>query len=160
MVLTLLRLNPDNLLVEPILDCLIYSKSKPIIDDGGEWWFKRSIKSTLITLFVALLLVGCVGDRMIDYYENGQKKWERSYKDRQLIGPVTWWYESGQKKKELHHKYGGKMHGPATWWYENGQKMRGKNYKDGKLDGLWIEWNENGQKKEETNYKDGKQVFD
>ena len=46
----------------------------------------------------------------------GEKKWERSYKDRQLIGPVTWWYESGQKNKELHHKYGGKMHGPATWW--------------------------------------------
>ena len=113
----------------------------------------REMKATLIAQFVALLLVGCVGDRRIDYYENGQKKWDRSYKDRQLIGPVTWWYESGQIKKEFHHKYGGKMHGPATWWYENGQKMFNRNYNDGRILGLSKEWHENGQKKEEVFYE-------
>ncbi len=131
-----------------------------MIDDAGEWWFKEIMKATLIAQFVALLLVGCVGDRRIDYYENGQKKWDRSYKDRQLIGPVTWWYESGQIKKEFHHKYGGKMHGPATWWYENGQKMLEKNYKDGKLDGLLIMWYENGTEKDRKSYKDGEEVQD
>ena len=103
-----------------------------ILGSGG---FKESMKATLIALFVALLLVGCVGDRMIDYYENGQKKWERSYKDRQLIGPVT-------------------------WWYENGQKMLEKNYKDGKLYGLLIMWHENGTEKDRKSYKDGEEVQD
>ena len=131
-----------------------------MIDDSGEWWFSAELKAILLSLFVGLHMVGCVGDRRIEYYENGQKKWERSYKDRQLIGPVTWWHESGHKKKELHHKYGGKMHGPATWWYENGQKMLEKNYKDGKLDGLLIMWYENGTEKGRKSYKDGEEVQD
>lgn len=143
--------------------------SCPPISKGGESQtldprpkrcLDRGMKVFLFSFFVALLMVGCVRDRMIDYYENGQKKWERSYKGRQLIGPVTWWYESGQIKKELHHKYGGKMHGPATWWYENGQKMLEKNYKDGKLDGLFIAWNEKGKEIKRENYKEGELVRD
>ena len=118
------------------------------------------MNATLIALFVALLLVGCGRNRLVDYYENGQKKWERAYKDRQLIGPVTWWYESGQIKKEFHHKHGGKMHGPATWWHENGQKILEKNYKDGKLDGPFIVWNEKGKEIRRENYKDGEIVKD
>ena len=118
------------------------------------------MKARIISLFVAMLLVGCVRDRITDYYDNGQKKWERSYKDRQLIGPVTWWYESGQIKKEFHHKHGGKMHGPATWWHENGQKILEKNYKDGKLDGPFIVWNEKGKEIRRENYKDGEIVKD
>ena len=82
------------------------------LSQGSIW--DREMKAILIGLFFAMLLFGCGRNRLVDYYENGQKKWERSYKDRQLIGPVTWWYESGQIKKELHHKHGGKMHGLAT----------------------------------------------
>ena len=118
------------------------------------------MKARIISLFVAMLLVGCVRDRITDYYDNGQKKWERSYKDRQLIGPVTWWYESGQIKKEFHHKHGGKMHGTATWWHENGQKILEKNYKDGKLDGPFIVWNEKGKEIRRENYKNGEIVKD
>ena len=42
-------------------------------------------------------------------------------------------------------------------WHENGQKHTEANYKDGKLDGLWVVWHENGQKAVEANYKDGKE---
>ena len=93
------------------------------------------MKATLIALFVALLLFGCGRDRLVDYYDNGQKKWERFYKDTQLIGAVT-------------------------WWYENGKKMLEKNYKDGKLDGLLIMWDENGTEKSRKSYKDGELVDD
>ena len=120
----------------------------------------RGMKITLFAALVSLLVVGCVRDRWVDYYDNGQKKWERYYKDTQLIGAVTWWYENGQKKKVLNHKYGGKMHGPATWWNENGQKMLEKNYKDGKLDGLFIAWNEKGKEIKRKNYKEGELVRD
>ena len=30
-----------------------------ILDDGREWWFKKSMKATLFALFTALLMVGC-----------------------------------------------------------------------------------------------------
>ena len=42
-------------------------------------------------------MVGCVRDRITDYYDNGQKKYERTWKGQELDGPVTWWYENGQK---------------------------------------------------------------
>ena len=84
----------------------------------------------LFALFVSLLMVGCVRDRWIDYYDNGQKKWERYYKDTQLIGTVTWWYESGQKRQQLNYK-DGKQHGSSIWWNENGKEVYRKTYEDG-----------------------------
>jgi len=49
----------------------------------------------------------------------------------------------------------GKLDGLYTEWYENGQKVKEGNYKDGKDDGLYTEWYENGQKEFELTYKDG-----
>ena len=69
--------------------------------------------------------------KVFDYYENGQKKYENTYKD-------------------------GKEDGLWTKWYENGQKFREGTFKDGKQDGLWTDWYENGQKSYEVTYKDGK----
>lgn len=39
--------------------------------------------------------------------------------------------------------------------YSSGQLGSEANYKDGKLDGLWIQWWENGQLRTESNWKDG-----
>ena len=51
---------------------------------------------------------------------------------------------------------------PPPIWYKpsnyHGGKKYEANYKDGKLDGLWVVWHENGQKGIEKNYKDGKLV--
>ena len=38
--------------------------------------------------------------------------------------------------------------------------MRGKNYKDGKLDGLFIAWNKKGKEIKRENYKEGELVRD
>ena len=40
--------------------------------------------------------------------------------------------------------------------YKNGQKKLESNYKDGKMDGLWMGWHENGQKELEANFNEGK----
>ena len=88
------------------------------------------MKATLIALFVALLFLGCGRDRLVDYYDNGQKKWERHWKGQDLDGPVTWWYENGQKRQQLNYK-DGKQHGPSIWWNENGKELYRKTYKDG-----------------------------
>ena len=90
------------------------------------------LKKLLAAMFVDLLLGGCVRDRWVDYYDNGQKKWERYYKDTQLLGAATWWYENGQKKLEMNYK-DGKFDGPLTGWDENGTEKRRDTYKDGEL---------------------------
>ena len=51
----------------------------------------RVVKVILLSLFVVLLMGGCMRDRLVDYYDNGQKKWERHWKAQELDGPVTWW---------------------------------------------------------------------
>ncbi len=42
--------------------------------------------------------------------------------------------------------------------HSNGQKEKEGNFKDGKMDGLWVGWHKNGQKAGEGNFKDGKLV--
>jgi antitoxin component YwqK of YwqJK toxin-antitoxin module len=113
-----------------------------------------------------------------EWYEDGQKQGERTYKDGVLNGPYTMWYQSGQQKSEGAYKDGesdraytrwyengqkqeegtykdGVPHGPVTAWYEDGQKKAEGTYKDGKFDGPFTTWHENGQIKEESTYKDG-----
>ncbi|MEI6706009.1 MAG: MJ0042-type zinc finger domain-containing protein [Methylococcales bacterium] len=89
------------------------------------------------------------------WFENGQKELEGNYKDGKQDGLATGWHDNGQKQVEENHK-DGKQDGLATGWYDNGQKEWERNYKDGKQDGLTTWWSENGQKKSEENYKDGK----
>ena len=67
------------------------------------------------------------------YYSNGQKWYERTYKDGEKDGLWTRWWENGQKEIEW------------TW-------------KDGKKEGLFIKWYENGQKNSEYTFKDGKLI--
>ena len=88
----------------------------------------------------------------IQWYEDGQKKYERTYKDGEEDGLLTIWYEDGQKRSEVTYK-DGKIDGLLTCWYEDGQKRLEATYKDGKLNGKWISWYENGQKKQEATYK-------
>jgi antitoxin component YwqK of YwqJK toxin-antitoxin module len=114
-----------------------------------------------------------------DWYDNGQKKEETTFKDGIKHGLNNWWYENGQMKFEGRYK-DGKGDGLVTGWYENGHKKQEITYKDGEEDGLntyWyengmkkstykveerihvdFEWYENGQKKSEETWKDREQV--
>ena len=71
--------------------------------------------------------------KSINYYVNGKKQSEGSYKDGQNDGLTTIWYTNGQKQIERH-------------------------YKDGKEDGLVVAWHENGQKAMEGMVENGKEV--
>ena len=64
-------------------------------------------------------------------------------------------WENGQKRSEANWK-DGKMDGLWMSWHENGQKGAETNFKDGKPDGQTISWHDNGQKETEGNWKDGK----
>lgn len=89
------------------------------------------------------------------WYENGNKSAEYTYKDGQKEGLCTIWYENGNKKNEYTLK-DGKLEGKWTKWFENGYKYVEYTYKAGKKDGFWTSWYANGKKEEEGYYKDDK----
>jgi len=91
-------------------------------------------KLLLITLPL-LLIVGC-SKKSINY--------ETTLIERD--GLYTNWYENGQKRDELTYK-DGKFDGLYTNWYENGQKRFEGTYKDGELISEKY-WNEDGSVKE------------
>ena len=88
------------------------------------------------------------------WFENGQIRSEKHYKDGKLDGKWTLWYENGQIKAKEHYK-DGKKDDKETWWFENGQIKAEGNSKDGKPDGKFTYWDDNGQKHSERIFKDG-----
>ena len=133
------------------------------------------MKKLLAAMFVALLMVGCGGENEptlgeiwenrgflrsdglhTSYYENGQKKWDRNYKDGEPDGLSISWKENGQKSSEINFK-DGKWDGLATRWWLNGQKRMKKNFKNGLLV-TGIAWKPNGEKCPQTNVVDGNGV--
>jgi len=89
-----------------------------------------------------------------EWYENGQKKEETTYKDGEKDGLWTEWFENGQKEKEGTYK-NGKEDGKYTLWYSNGQKEEEGTFKNGKEDGKYTFWYENGRKKDKGTWKNG-----
>jgi antitoxin component YwqK of YwqJK toxin-antitoxin module len=94
--------------------------------------------------------------RPIEYYPNGQKRWEGGYFDNfNYTGNCYAWYESGNKLHESIDIYFDGSFYMFTAWYENGQMMsRGVKVDNMWETGLWTAWYENGNKKSEGYYKD------
>ena len=90
-----------------------------------------------------------------DYFDNGQKEWERFFSNNELNGPCIEYYENGGKKREYTHK-NGVMDGLDTHYYENGQKwMEGnKKHPMNRNVGKWYGWYESGEKMYESDYDD------
>jgi antitoxin component YwqK of YwqJK toxin-antitoxin module len=122
----------------------------------------------------------------VDYYENGQRSREGSFKDGKLDGVMTSWYEKGKKKGEGTYKDGEKDGIWTKWDKNDGKVYKGKftnlkdknidrsslngsyfsyfgdnighrNLKDGEINGLVIIWHPSGEKKLEATYKNGKE---
>jgi antitoxin component YwqK of YwqJK toxin-antitoxin module len=88
----------------------------------------------------------------VEFYENGQKKVEATFKDGKPDGLWTEWYPDGEKKGEFHYK-NGILDGLATRWYENGQKRWAGQYKNGIQLGHWTDWYQDGSKEGEGENK-------
>ena len=71
----------------------------------------------------------------------------------ELFSDERYW-KNGQKAYEKTYRNGIK-NGKWIEWFENGQKAYEKTYKEGKEDGLRISWNENGDKVYEEKIIDG-----
>jgi len=116
-------------------------------------------KILLIILFISVGFSQQL-TKVVETYENGNIKSITSHKEtRNRIEKVKYveYYRNGQKLKEETYK-GGKEDRSWTSWYKNGQKKFEGISKDGKRDGLWTDWDENGKKLKEETYKDGELI--
>jgi antitoxin component YwqK of YwqJK toxin-antitoxin module len=77
------------------------------------------------------------------YYKNGNKAKEFTYKDGGVTGIKRNWYENGQIDDEMYIT-GSVPHEKATSWYNNSQKRSEGNYEFGKKVGNWTYWDKHG----------------
>ena len=80
--------------------------------------------------------------QITETYDNGNIKSITSHKEtRNRIEKVKYveYYQNGQKSGEITFK-DGRRYGLVTNWYENGQKKEEETYKDGEYDGLHTVW--------------------
>ncbi len=69
---------------------------------------------------------------VFDVYENGQRKFEHTFKKGKANGKLTYWYENGHKQREG-ALTDGNQHGRWTYWIETGEVVKVEHYEDGKL---------------------------
>ena len=68
---------------------------------------------------------------------------QATFKDGKLDG--TWTIYDGKMRKISQWSFvDGHRHGPSMWWYANGRTMREAQFRDGDLDGEYVEWSPEG----------------
>jgi len=91
--------------------------------------------------------------KVVELYESGQKKNERTFKNGKLHGLTTMWDSDGQKKSEVGYQ-NGKLSGPYRTWYDNGQRQSEGEYKEGNRQAGWNCWSKDGEKRETDTVSD------
>ena len=83
-----------------------------------------------LSLLIGMALGGSNNTLIKDeaFYDNGNKKYQRYYKDGKADGKWTHWYESGNTWIEGHYSNGIRVE-IWTTYYENGQEWTKGNYK-------------------------------
>jgi hypothetical protein len=94
-----------------------------------------------------------------NWYQEGQLKYKKNFKDGKEDGVQKFWFRSGRLWSEKNYKYG-KPHGLHKMWLADGQLIDEANYKDGNAHGLVKEYYSNGQIRYEANYVEGKPIFE
>ena len=138
----------------------IYEKILDMILDNplgfGEEWISRD---TLFPLNTKKVKNGL----HTDYWDNGQKEMEGTYKgvdswgDPKKVGVWISWSYDGKESSELIYKDGEPWDGLDIWWFEKG-KFKETTYKNGKRNGLWTQFRKDGTKHSEGTNKNDKRV--
>lgn len=87
----------------------------------------------------------------MEYFSKNCLKAEGYVKDGKKEGLWTFYYENGEKFREINYA-GGTENGIWIMWHENGNLYLEKSKKNGKTDGLWKEYYESGKIKEIGEY--------
>jgi len=125
-----------------------------------------TISKIYIFLFTILLfLTGCSDvslEQQMEYYPNGAKKRELTYKGNKLhmtlVKLVDYYNElntdNPQKISELNYE-NSSLNGEQEYWYSNGTKKMVLNYRYGLMQGEQTGWYKNGKSKFKQNYNFG-----
>ena len=124
---------------------------------GYNYPMKTKSLTFLLALTFLFLFSGSVyGQEEVkkEYWDNGKLKSESHYKDGNLDGRKTDWYEDG-KVKSVGYYDNDKLEAKREFW-DNSELKSEYSFKDEKLDGVKREFWDNGELKSVSNYKDGK----
>jgi len=141
----------------------IISKSKPVLKKNNNTKIKILNNQPIISIDSIKIINNIYyivntnqiySGRVIDQWQNGNKKTEIRIKSGLKHGSSKEWYENGHKNSSSVWKIGTK-NGYYREWHENGQpRIKGK-YLEGKKHETWTTYYPNGQIKKQINYIDG-----
>lgn len=109
------------------------------IRKGNHVESKKHLILTLVSIILLLISnISCSFTKSKDYYVNGLKV---SYNEfsKEYTGKVLSYYKNNQIKSELYY-INGLRHGTCTWWYESGNKCKQVSFVNGKKHGPYIMW--------------------
>lgn len=90
----------------------------------------------------------------VEYYANGQLKFQYLVHLGQVHGSGRMWYEDGKLQCEEEF-VNGKLHGIKRAWHPNGVLEAEIHYKNGIRNGIYKLWHENGKPQESSLYVNG-----
>ena len=116
----------------------------------------KKLTFLLALIFLFLFSGSIFGQEEVkkEYWDNGKLKSESHYKDGNLDGRTTEWYEDGEVKSVGYYD-NDKLEAKREFW-DNSELKSASNYKDGKLNGKKTEWYEDGKVKSVNYYYNGK----
>lgn len=100
------------------------------------------------------ILNGMLHGRSLSFYEDGNVKDVRMYKENKSFGKSFGFWEDGKIKFEFYY-HDDKREGSNKQWYKSGQPYAFLNFKDDNEDGLQQAWRENGKPYINYEVKDG-----
>ncbi|MCA9100093.1 MAG: hypothetical protein KDA63_03025 [Planctomycetales bacterium] len=67
-------------------------------------------------------------------------------------------FDAKQRRASEFELSDGLRHGMSTWWYPTGEKMMEAFYRDGVIDGEFVEWNPKGEVIRRDNFQEGRKL--
>lgn len=140
----------------------VISPSTKLVLNNGIFYFNNLLFSGYIKKLypdssvesIEGILNGMMQGRSVSYFEDGQLKDVRMYKENKSFGKSYGFWEDGKMKFEYYY-LDDKRHGSNKQWYKSGLPYAFMNFKDDKEDGMQQAWRENGKPYINYEVKDG-----
>ena len=86
-----------------------------------------------------------------EWYDGGQLRWEREFKDGEPFGLWISWHANGEQASRA--TFGSDLLAEMVWWYDTGQLSTEGQALNGAREGRWSSWHANGEKRSEGEYR-------